>query len=273
MRNWDRAGLWLHLWLEQSQDDWPPRLWQAELLERFKKYDAARSDYLRVLERRPGQPRALLGVGVCALESRADYAEAEEYLREYLRTDGEHVEARVALARCRYGRGDLDGARELAAAVLAGHPEHAGAALALGTIEAEAGKNEEAIRWLTAAERAGADVAAVNYQLAQVMQRVGRTSEADAARSRFQARRDLLRDVEAATRAAERTPRDAGNHYEVGRLYLALDEQEFAKQWFTRALEQDPKHRPSHAGLADCYSREADAGARSRAEFHRRLAQ
>src|SRR5262245_43108696 len=31
-RNWDRAGLWLHLWLERHSDEWAPRLWQAELL-------------------------------------------------------------------------------------------------------------------------------------------------------------------------------------------------------------------------------------------------
>ncbi len=272
-KNWDRAGLWLHLWLEQTPDDWPPRLWQAELLERFKKYDEARADYLRVLQLRPDYRRALLGAGMCALENRADYLEAEEFLRRFLKADPDHVDARVALARCRHGRGDLAGARELAAAVLASHPNHPGAALVLGTIEAEAGNDAEAIRWLSAAERSGADIVAVNYQLAQLFQRVGRAEEAYSARARFQARRDLLRDFEAATRAAERSPRDARSHYEVGRLCLILGEPEFAKQWFARALQQDPKHRPSHAALAECYSRESDAGAKARAEYHRRLAQ
>jgi tetratricopeptide (TPR) repeat protein len=210
---------------------------------------------------------------MCALENRADYAEAEDYLRRYLQTDPEHVEARVALARCRHGRGDLDGGREMAAAVLAGHPDHPGAALLRGTLEAEAGSDEEALRWLTAAERSGADVAGVNYQLAQVLQRLGRTAEADAARNRFAARRNLLRDVEAATRAAERSPREAARHFEVGRLYLALGEREFAKQWFERALQQDPDHRPSHAALADYFAREPHASARARAEFHRQRSQ
>src|SRR5947208_17142084 len=115
---------------------WAPRLWHAELLERFKKYDRARADYLRVLEERPDHPRALLGVGLIALANRGDYAEAEAYLGRYLERDPGHAGAKLGLARCRYGRGDLAGAREGALGVLAADPRHAGAALLLGTIEA-----------------------------------------------------------------------------------------------------------------------------------------
>jgi tetratricopeptide (TPR) repeat protein len=269
IKNWDRAGLWLHLWLENNPDDWPPRLWQAELLERFKKYDAARADYVRVLQLRPDCPRALLGVGMCALENRADYLEAEEFLGRYLTHDPEHAEAGVGLARCRLGRGDLAGSRALTAAVLRSHPNHAGAALLLGTLEMEAGNDEEALVWLSAAERCGADVVSVNYQLAQLLRRTGRTAEAEAASDRFRSRRDLLRAVEEASRSAEREPGNSGNHFEVGRLYLTMNEPELAKQWFMRAVRQDPNHRASHAALADYYARESGAGAKARAEFHR----
>jgi tetratricopeptide (TPR) repeat protein len=143
-REWDRAGFWLHWWLEEYPDDWPPRLWQAELLERFGRYDRARSDYLMVLDLRPDQPRAQLGVGRVALANRGNYAVAEAHFRRYLERDPGHAEARLGLARCRYARGDLAAAREGALGVLADHPEHAGAALLLGTLEAEAGREEAA---------------------------------------------------------------------------------------------------------------------------------
>jgi tetratricopeptide (TPR) repeat protein len=272
VKNWDRAGLWLHLWLEAYPDDWAPRLWQAELLERFQKYDRAREDYLRVLRARPDHPRALLGVGTCALASRADYAEAEEYLGRYLARDPAHADARVGVARCRYGRGDLAGARERAAAVLEDNPRHAPAALLLGTLEAEAGRDEEAVRWLRVAEAEGADPSGVSYQLAQALRRVGRTAEADAAHRRFTELRDARKALEAATRAAEREPRSADRKYDVGRLYLAVGEPEFAVAWFSETLRLDPSHRASHAALADYYARQPDPGAAARAEIHRAAA-
>src|SRR5438874_1178961 len=211
--NWDRAALWLHLWLESYPDDWPPRLWQAEILERFRKYDRARADYLRVLELRPDCPRALLGLGQVALSHRADYAEAEAYLGRYLATDPGHRDARLGMALCRYGRGDLAGAREMAQGVLADDPRHPGAALLLGSIEAEAGRDEEAVRWLRVAEAASADPQGVSYQLAQVLRRAGQTAEAERYERRFTELRDAQRALEAATRVAEREPTSADRLY------------------------------------------------------------
>jgi Tfp pilus assembly protein PilF len=242
------------------------------LLERFKKYDRARADYLRVPGERPDHPRALLGVGLIALANRGDYAEAEAYLGRYLEHDAGHAGARLGLARRRYGRGDLAGAREGALGVLAAEPGHAEAALLPGTIEAEAGRDEEALRWLRVAEAGGADPEGVNYQLAQVLGRLGRGDEAGAYHRRFTERRDARRALEAAARAAERDPRNADRQYEAGRLSLALGEDDAAAQWFQHALKLDPRHRPSHAALAAYYGRQSDPGAAAQAEFHRRQA-
>jgi tetratricopeptide (TPR) repeat protein len=269
IKNWDRAGLWLHIWLENYPDDWAPRLWQAELLERFLKYDRARADYLRVLQLRPDHPRALLGVGTCALANRADYTEAEEYLGRYLATDPDHAAARVGVARCRYGRGDLAGAREWVVQVLEKNENYPAAALLLGTIEAEAGRDAEAARWLRVAQAGGADPMAVNYQLAQVLRGLGQTAEADAALQRFSELRAAHWAAEAATRAAEREPKNAGLQYEVGRCYVALGESDAAVGWFVQALKIDPDHRASHAALAEYYGRQPDPGAAARAEFQR----
>jgi tetratricopeptide (TPR) repeat protein len=271
-RNWDRAGLWLHLWLESYPDEWPPRLWQAELLERFKKYDRARGDYLRVLELRPDHPRALLGVGLTALANRADYAEAEAYLGRYLARDPAHPEAALGLARCAYGRGDLEAARRGALGVLRAHPGHAGAALLLGQLEAEAGRDMEAVLWLRQAEAGGADRQAVSQQLAQVLRRLGQVGEAEGYHRRFLELREARAAVERAVRAAEREPENADLQYEVGRLTRQAGDEDMAALWFGQALRQDPNHRPSHAALADYYARQSGAGAAARAEWHRRAA-
>jgi tetratricopeptide (TPR) repeat protein len=271
--NWDRAALWLHAWLQDYPNDWAPRLWQAEILERFRKYDRARADYLRVLELRPDNARALLGAGQVALAHRADYAEAETYLARYLAIDPGHHDARLGMALCRYGCGDLAGARQAAEAVLAENPTHPGAALLLGSLEAEDGRDPEAVRWLKIAENAGADPQGVSYQLAQVFRRTGQTAEADRYDRRFTELRDAQRALEPATRAAEAEPNNASLQYEVGRLYLVLGASDAAVQWFHKALTVDPAHRRSHAALADYYARQADPQSANRAEFHRRQAE
>ena len=143
----------------------------------------------------------------------------------------------------------------------------------LGSLEAEAGRDEEAVRWLRVAEAGGADPQGVSYQLAQVLRRAGQAAEADRYERRFTEVRDAQRALEAATRAAERDPTSADRLYEVGRLYLILGQPDLAAQWFTKALAQDPAHRPSHAALADYHARQADPRAAARAEFHRRKAQ
>ena len=271
-RNWDRAGLWLHLWLESYPDDWAPRLWQADLLAKFKKYDQARADYRRVLELRPDHPAALLGAGLVALDARADYAEAEKYLGRLLALRPGHPEATLGLARCAFGRGDLAAARKGALEVLAAHPDDAGAALLLGQAEAEAGRDEEAERWLRQAEAGGADRGAVSYLLDQVLRRLGRPEEAQVYQRRFAEWRDAKVALERAIRAAEREPKNAPLQYEVGRLTLAAGEPDFAAQWFVRALKQDPKHRPSHAALADYYAGQPGRLAAEQADWHRRAA-
>jgi tetratricopeptide (TPR) repeat protein len=270
--NWDRAGFWLYLWLERYPDEWAPRLWEADLLDRFKNYDRARADYLRVLQLRPDDPRALLNVGLIALANRGDYDEAEAYLGRCLERDPGNAEAKLGLARCRAARGELAAARAGAEEVLAADPRHAAAALLLGTVAAEEGHDEEALRRLTAAEAGGADPLNVHYQLALVLRRLGRGGEADEHARRYSELREAHRDREAAVRAAEQDPHNAQRQYEVGRLGLLVGDRDTAAQWFRRALQEDPTHRPSHAALAAYYAGLADPDT-ARAEFHRRRAQ
>jgi predicted Zn-dependent protease len=112
----------------------------------------------------------------------------------------------------------------------------------------------------------------VNYQLAQVLRGLGQHAEADAALRTFTELRAARWAAEAATRAADREPKNAALQYEVGRCYVALGEPEVAVSWFVQALKIDANHKASHAALADYYARQSDPGAAERAQFHRERA-
>jgi tetratricopeptide (TPR) repeat protein len=271
-RNWDRAGLWLHVWLERYPDDWAPRLWQADLLYRFKNYDRSRADYERVLELRPDVGTPLLKLGLIELANRGDYAEAAPYLERYLERDPDNLEAHLGLARCAAARGDLAAARTRLRAILAEAPRHAEAALLLGTVEADAGQDDEALRWLRVAEREGADALAVTHQLAQALRRLGRAGEAEAYARRFGELREAHRAVEDAARAVDLHPKSADRAFEVGRLCLVIGNEDRALMWFSSALQLDPGHQATHAALAAYYAKQSDPNAAARAELHRRRA-
>jgi tetratricopeptide (TPR) repeat protein len=143
----------------------------------------------------------------------------------------------------------------------------------LGSLEAEAGRDDEALRWLRVAEAGNADPQGLSYQLAQVLRRSGQSAEADRYARRYAELRAAQVALESATRAADREPKNADRLYEVGRLYRELGAADAAASWFLKALQQDPTHKPSHAALADYYSYSPDPRAAARAEFHRRQAQ
>jgi len=268
----NRAGLWLHLWLKKEPEAWLPRLWQAELLEHSSTYDRALADYQKVLEARPGQPRALRGVGLCALRNRADYDVAERFLRQYLEHQPDDPDAQLGLARCFYGRSDAAAAREAALKIIAAHPRHADTALLLGTIESEEGHDQEALQWARLAEEEHADTMPVSYLLSQVLRHLGDETEADKYHRQFTKIRDIRREMEALSQRELDIAPTADKWHHLGLLALELDDEEMAVKCFGRALGLDPKHAPSHAALADCFSRQTGDHARVQAEVHRRQA-
>jgi tetratricopeptide (TPR) repeat protein len=262
-----QAGKWLNLWVEHFPDDWLARFWRAEHLQSFAHFDEARTDYLKVLELRPGHDEAHLRLGLLALADRSQVAQAEEHLQKYLAAHPDHPEALLGLARCRREQGDLPGALATTARVLERHPHHAEAALLAGTIEAERGEHEAALPWLRRALAADADPQATHFQLAQALKRLGKTEEADMHERRFKLLEQTKPALDAALLGILKEPANPARHHEAGRLYLDVDLGAKAERYFHAALRLDAGHRPSHEALARYYDsiKRTDL-----AEMHRR---
>ncbi|MCI0457875.1 MAG: tetratricopeptide repeat protein [Gemmataceae bacterium] len=271
--NLGRAGHWLDLWIERYPQDHMALLWRGELLESFTHLDEAHADFVRLLELKPDHPQALLRLGLNALANRGNYAEAERYLGRYLEKHPDHPEALLGLARCQKGKGDLEAAAATVERLLARQPDHAEAIYLFGSLEADRGRPEEALRWLRRAASAGADARGTAHQMSLVLRRLGQSGEAAAYEEKFKTLDEVNRQLEQAMRAVRKEPRNPGLLHQVGSLRLRQGKEEQAIKWFLSALHEDPAYTPAHQALADYYATRKDAESASRAALHRRLAE
>src|SRR5262249_44420207 len=100
---------------------------------------------------------------------------------------------------------------------------------------------------------------------------VGKKAEADQESRRMRVLRaemDRIRKI--ITREMDERPHDPDLHFQVGMTMLRVGAVQDAMRWFQSALRENPRHRPTHAVLADYYLR---TGNGSRSVRHREMAQ
>jgi tetratricopeptide (TPR) repeat protein len=205
----------------------------ATLLVELRDFDSASQLLQSILSAAPDNIEALDRWSACLLEQgRAE--DANVVLSRLLQRDTRHVRARLTRARAQSIPGRADNAVALAQAVVDERPYDLEAHYVLG-------------RALQAAGRA--DEAAPHFEFVQT------------GRSQLQAARRLIETV------VLREPDNVAARYEVGHTLLQYDAPEDGAGWLQSALDLDPRHQPSHAALAEYYTR---CGNLSLAERHRR---
>ncbi|MDK9701530.1 MAG: tetratricopeptide repeat protein [Sulfuritalea sp.] len=164
-------------WLAANPEAQEARLAYARGLVSEKRYEAARSEFRRLLSANPNNPDMLYAVGILSLQVN-DSAEAEQHLRRF-------VEA---------GRGDLDPAR-----------------FYLGQIADQAGRPEDALRWYDQVA-AGEHALPAKVRAAQALLRQNKLDEA---RARLAAARNNAPGESRLVVAEAQLLRDAGRHAEA----------------------------------------------------------
>ena len=270
--NLEQAGAWLNVWVDHFPEDWVPRLWRAELMMSFKHFKEARADYLKLLELRPDRKETYLKLGELALADSSDYAQAEAYFLHFLEGAPNNSEAWLGMARCRHGQGQLEEALIAVQKVLQQQPEHGEACLLMATIAIDEGRYQESLEWLAKAERTEADRLKVHYQFAQVLNRLGRHTEAAAHEQEFKQLREANTQLEEAVTQVIKNPSDPQRHHDMGVLFVQIGNDKAAERWFLSALHQNRSFTASHEALADLYARRAGSGDSAMAELHRRMA-
>jgi len=62
----------------------------------------------------------------------------------------------------------------------------------------------------------------------------------------------------------QETPHDAALRYEIGMIFMRRGQTQEALRWLSGALQEDPRHRPTHAALADYFQRTGQPGPAAR---------
>jgi tetratricopeptide (TPR) repeat protein len=229
----------------------------------------AADDFQAVLEHDPEHESARRRLVWCQVQlGRAPDALAQvEFL---LRRHPADPDMLILAARARYDLGQKQEARRILEEVIAAHPKAGAALRELGRIEAGAGNDAAAERWLRKARKVLPHDYQIAFTLAQCLERLGKSEEAAEYSKRAQQLKDRLeRFAEIQRQEMSQRPSDPALRVEMGKLFLSLDQNEAGFHWLRSALEIDPGNAAAHTALAEYYQRQGDTAQAAR---HRRLA-
>lgn len=259
----------LDLWLERQPDNVRALVWRGRVKDMLNLYEEAQADYQRAVERDPRHFEARQRLAELLLFGHRPREALPHFEELVSRRPGEPA-LLLGLARCRIELGEQEIARGLLKDLLTLQPDNARALAEQGKLELAAGKLTDAEEWLRRAVAAAPFEREIVYAFFQCLQQLGKSEEARTLQERLTRIESDLKRVAEVTREISRQPRDAGLRCEAGQILLRNGQEEEGLRWLNSALQENPRHQPTHQALADYYERRGrpDLGQR-----HRRLAE
>lgn len=151
----------------------------GEALDEMKDNEGSTKMFRAAAKANPKEPNVHFGLGYL-LWTQKQYKEAGEEFAAELANDPDHVQARLYLADTEIQLNQMETARPLLEKVVRENPEIGLGQLDLGIVDAEAGRNEDALRELTAAARLIPDDVNVHWRLGRIYRVLGKKDEAKA---------------------------------------------------------------------------------------------
>ena len=253
-------------WLALRPDDVQAYYLRGEVHLHVGAVKKAVEDYEQVVKRTSDHEQARRRLARC-LAQVGRFREGLQHAESLLRTHPDDPELQVAAARCRYLLGDKAQAQEALERVVAAHPDYGPALMELGIVEAAAGRDDAAERWLRRAVRVQPYSYQAVYAFAQCLDRLGQDAEAKVqAEHARQIKNRIERLSEISRRDMTVRPFDPALRIELGRLFLGLGQKEVGARWLYSAVQVAPQDPAAHAALAKYYDEEGDT---ARAAQHR----
>jgi len=241
---------YLKNWLQKEPDNVRALDLRAFVWERLENRERAMLDYARVLELAPGNRYARLSL-IEGLLAEKNPQEAGEHLR-VLRQNPENDPAELlALARFENLQGNMEQARHFLDDLLLKKPDHAEALHERGLLTEDPVQAEKYFRKALAAN---ASYLQARFQLYNALFRQGRTKEAEAEKAKYTAHRKDLEKLPGLLVEADRLA-SPDLLADAAAILLRGNDSHQGTQLLFRALHLNPKHKRSHALLADYYEK------------------
>ncbi|QJW93559.1 tetratricopeptide repeat protein [Frigoriglobus tundricola] len=260
--------------LDRMLEDEPENVYalvrRGWVLERLGLVDAARDDYRRAAALRPDNLLARRRLADNLFYVARNAAEAVDHYEAVWRESPDDTVVGVNLAQCRLQLGRADEARALLDQLVAAHPDDVAVLVERGKLAVNEDQCEQGEAWLRRALERDPSAVAACHELARCLDLRGRPAEAARYRQRFESLKAERAKLDALVARAGQAPGDAALRCEVARLLRLFGEPQEAERWLAAALRIDPRYRPAHEALAECYERRGD---RELAERHKLLAQ
>jgi predicted Zn-dependent protease len=151
-------------------------------------------------------------------------------------------------------------------ALLEKSPDDVGALAERGRIYLEMRQPAEAERWLRMAAGRTPYDRDITYALYLCLQQSGKSKEAEVYQAKLQEIEAQLGRLRQVTRQIMETPHDPALRHEAGVIFLRSGQTKEGLRWLYSALQEEPRHRPTHQVLADYYESIGDKG---QAAWHR----
>ncbi len=262
------ADRWLSVWVKHDADSWAPYYWRGKTLETNFQPAHAVGEYRAALERRPGHAETTLRLAESLLATGL-HPEALPYFEQYLQLKPDDPSGLAGVARCQYSLGQPQAAQARLSRLLALYPNHAGALHLQALLLQDQDRLKEALALLRTAKRLAPHELDITFSLAKVLRALGQNDEAlkqEQEGERFTKDSRRLRGLMDKVLA---DPHNADLRYEVGATLMSVGQEFGGTVWLLTALQEDPKHAPSHKLLADYFEKNGD---KKSADYHRRRA-
>jgi tetratricopeptide (TPR) repeat protein len=265
----DQAQFWVEELSTKAPKNPVGRLVRAQTAESLGRDDRALDVYRSLVADYPRYTRARWGLAALLFRTHR-YEEAAAVYEELRRQQPGQALHLVGLARCWERLDRTEEARPLIRRLEEHYPDNSEALLECGQFALGEHRPADAERFLRRAAELAPNDHEVHYQLGVCLGQLGRPEEARRQVERAkEIEADLIR-LEKAFTSTVRAPADPAPRLEAGQICLRNGQVAEGLRWLYGALEVAPRHKPTHAALADYFASQGDA---ERAEHHRRLAQ
>jgi predicted Zn-dependent protease len=257
---------YLDQWLRRQPDNVQALVLRGQLWESIQAHKEAVANFRRALELDPDSVSARLSLAR-ALHGDGNAEEAIDHFEHLRKSNPENSEVLVGLAGCQHDLGASDKARELLNAVLTKEPRNTAALTAFGRVELQVGEPAKAETSLRKAIKLEPTNREAIYSLVLCLRQLDKEIEAKEYLDRYQRLDGDLKRLNVLLMKVTDSPKDADPLHEAGAILLRLSREDEGLRCLRQALKVDPKHRATHAALADYYEKKGD---KDRAADHRK---